>query len=207
MILASASPRRLELLASMGVSCKVHPADIDETSREGELPVELVGRLAHEKAWEAARACALPEGEPLLAADTVVWVDDTALGKPRDADDARRMMHLLSGRTHHVTTGVCLLLEDEQGKMHERSFCETTDVTFRALSDAEIDAYVASGEGVDKAGAYAVQGTGRLLVEGIAGDYDNVVGLPVARVLRELAELQAPDGQTVLLELLSTQRA
>ena len=187
MILASQSPRRRELLGAAGFELTVVPASIDETRRPGEAPVALVERLARQKAAAVAAQLA-PEGpaEPLVAADTIVWTDDGAvLGKPADDADAARMLRALSGRTHHVSTGVCLVAPGGG----RRSFVETTDVEFWELTDAQVEAYVASGEPADKAGAYGIQGAGRMLVRAIRGDYENVVGLPVARLVRELAQL------------------
>lgn len=191
MILASQSPRRRELLAQAGFELEVRPADIDESRRAGESPVALVDRLAREKA-EAARAELdhVPADGLLVAADTIVWLGDETLGKPADPEDAARMLRELSGRTHHVSTGACaMLLADDGSCERATSFVETTDVTFFELTDAEIAAYVASGEPADKAGAYAIQGAGRLLVSGVSGDYANVVGLPVARLVRALGAL------------------
>lgn len=191
MILASQSPRRRELLSEAGFELDIRPADIDETRRPGESPVELVARLAAEKA-EAARAAldAAPADGLLVAADTIVWMGDEALGKPADAEDAARMLRELSGRTHHVSTGVCALsLAPDAACAARACFVETTDVIFWPLSEAEIAAYVATGEPLDKAGAYGIQGAGRLLVEKIDGDYSNVVGLPIARLVRELTRL------------------
>lgn len=212
MILASASPRRAELLERAGVYLHIRPANVDETRAPGESPLELVGRLATAKAHAAfdAREDYLRDTS-VLGADTIVWTDDgEVLGKPRDAEDARRMLRDLSGRTHHVSTGVCLMLNPEPSEPYgpqrwaETSFVETTDVSFYDLADEEIDAYVGTGEPLDKAGAYGIQGTGRLLVREIAGDYYNVVGLPVARVIRELAAL-VPGGEKagLVVELLS----
>ena len=143
-------------------------------------------------AVEVARAAldASPADGLLVAADTIVWMGDEALGKPGDAADAARMLRELSGKTHHVSTGVCVLRLAGDGSAAARaSFVETTDVTFWELTDAEIAAYVLTGEPLDKAGAYGIQGAGRLLVEKIAGDYSNVVGLPVARLVREVTRL------------------
>lgn len=202
MILASASPRRQELLAQLGLALEVCPADIDETRHEGEHPRELVRRLAREKAYHVYRLRGTGDDGFLLAADTIVWRGDEALGKPANDQDARAMLEELSGKTHQVSTGVCLLFEDAQGHLKESSFVDTTNVTFYPLTSAQIDAYVASGEGTDKAGSYAIQGTGRLLVEGIRGDYGNVVGLPTCHVVREMARLSAGATETNLLETL-----
>ena len=191
MILASQSPRRRELLSEAGFELDIRPADIDESRKPGESPVELVARLAVEKA-EAARAAldAAPADGLLVAADTIVWMGDEALGKPADAEDAARMLRALSGRTHHVSTGVCALsLAPDAACAASTCFVETTDVAFWPLTEAEIAAYVATGEPLDKAGAYGIQGAGRLLVEKIDGDYSNVVGLPIARLVRELTRL------------------
>ena len=199
MILASQSPRRRELLSEAGFDLDIRPADIDEARLPGESPMELVARLAAEKA-EAARATldASPSDGLLVAADTIVWMGDEALGKPEGPEDAARMLRELSGRTHHVSTGVCVLSLAEDGSAEERaSFVETTDVTFWELTDAEIAAYVSTGEPLDKAGAYGIQGAGRLLVERIDGDYSNVVGLPIARLVRELTRLKGGEKDYV----------
>ena len=186
MILASASPRRKELLEHAGIDVTVEPTDVDEARRDNEHPYDLVRRLATAK----AHAClgnheSLVAGETILGADTIVWTDDRVFGKPSDEQDARDMLHALSGITHHVSTGVCLLIATEHGIV-ERPFVKTTDVTFRSLTDEQIDAYVATGEPLDKAGAYGIQGGASAFVERLDGDYDTVVGLPTTRVLREL---------------------
>ena len=201
MILASASPRRQELLGQLGFDLEICPADIDETRLVGEHPTDLVKRLAREKARHAHAQHGVGTDGFLLAADTIVWMGDEALGKPTDDADACRMLRELSGRTHHVSTGVCLLYQASSG-LEEQSFVDTTDVTFHELTDDQIAAYVSSGECRDKAGAYAIQGIGRLLVAGIAGDYGNVVGLPTCRVVREMARLAAADGREDLLNKL-----
>lgn len=188
LLLASGSPRRVELLREAGFAPEVRPQDVDETPLADEPPEALVQRLARLKAHSALAEAS--RGDVIVAADTTVAIDGLELGKPRDDEDACRMLRRLSGRTHQVSTGVCLLLAGPDGEpVRERSFVETTDVTFYELTDADIDAYVASGEPADKAGAYGIQGAGRALVRGISGDYFNVVGLPVARTLRELAAL------------------
>lgn len=203
MILASASPRRRELLEELGFALEILPADIDETRRKGEYPCDLVQRLAHEKAWHVLGTHGLDADGFLLAADTIVWMGNEALGKPADDEDAHNMLRDLSGRTHHVSTGVSLLYRGAGNpKVREASFVETTDVTFHELTEAQITAYVRSGECSDKAGAYAIQGTGRLLVSGIRGDYANVVGLPVCRVVREMARLSADDCSQDIVERL-----
>lgn len=186
MILASKSPRRKELLAAGGYTPRIVPANVDERRREGESPVELVERLAEAK----ARAVADEAGafEVVVGADTIVWLGDETLGKPKDAEDAKAMLEKLSGTTHQVTTGVALIAADPSGQRKTRVFSETTRVTFYGLSDAEISTYARGPEPLDKAGAYAIQGAARLFVKGIDGSYDNVVGLPLARFVRELLE-------------------
>ncbi|MDO4798352.1 MAG: Maf family protein [Coriobacteriales bacterium] len=190
MILASASPRRRELLEQAGLVLEICPADIDETRLAHESPTSLVERLAIGKARTAYRDRGIyAPHKALLAADTIVWTGDDVLGKPRDEQDARRMLQELSNRTHHVSTGVCIITQDDQGTPQERSFVETTAVTFLPLSNDQIKAYVASGEPLDKAGAYGIQGGAGAFVSGLSGDYNNVVGLPVDRVMRELDAL------------------
>ncbi len=199
MILASQSPRRRELLSEAGFELEIRPADIDEARLDGESPVDLVARLAAQKA-EAARADLdrVPADGLLVAADTIVWMGSEALGKPADESDAARMLRELSGRTHHVSTGVCAMrLAGDASALSSVTFVETTAVTFWELTEAEILAYVATGESMDKAGAYGIQGAGRVLVRGIEGDYANVVGLPVSRLLRELGALAQSDRDYV----------
>ena len=186
MILASQSPRRIELMREAGYGIRVIPADIDEAALPGETPFALVERLARAKAAAVAGVHA-GAGETVVAADTIVALDGELLGKPRDAADARRMLRELSGRTHQVATGVCIACG---GDSQATSFVEVTDVAFYELSDEEISAYAGSGEPMDKAGAYGIQGTGgRMLVRKIDGDFYNVVGLPIARVARALRRL------------------
>ncbi len=181
LVLASGSPRRRELLAGLGWEFRVEPSLITETKPEGETPAHLVKRLAFEKASEVAGRF---PGNWVVGADTVVAIDGMILGKPKDEAEAKSMLRRLAGETHSVFTGVALIAPDG------RSLSETeeTKVTFRPLSDEEISAYVACGESMDKAGAYGIQGLGKQFVEGIEGDYFNVVGLPVSRVLRALKE-------------------
>lgn len=196
MILASASPRRKELLRKAGFDLVVEPADIDETIEPGESPLALVERLATQKGAEALRIHGgLEKDEELLSADTIVWLEDKVLGKPADELEAVQMLHELSGKTHHVSTGVFIALGTDSDTV-VRSFVETTDVTFRTLSSEEIDAYVKSGEPLDKAGAYGIQGGAGAFVSALQGDYDNVVGLPVTRVQQELARLHAESAPT-----------
>ncbi len=181
-VLASASPRRQELLRNAGIAFTVQPADINETPLAGESPRDCAERLAREKALAVSQGRA---GDCVLGADTIVVVDGAILGKPRDAIDAVRMLRMLSGRTHAVITGVCLL-GPGAGKADALTASETTMVTFGDLSDDEIRDYVATGEPMDKAGAYAIQGIASRWIPRIEGDYSNVVGLPVALVYRML---------------------
>lgn len=201
MILASQSPRRIELMRKAGYDVHVIPADIDETPLPAEEPTALVERLARAKAEAVAQTAAAP-GEIVLAADTIVALDGATLGKPADAADAHAMLRRLSGRTHQVATGVCVARGAATEAAPETaseiapeviaSFVEVTDVTFYELTNEEIDRYVASGEPLDKAGAYGIQGVGgRLLVKKIDGDFYNVVGLPIARVVRILNSMSS----------------
>jgi septum formation protein len=181
-VLASASPRRQELLKDAGVEFVAKPANIPEVRHPGEAPQVFAERMAREK----ARAIfAGTNDEHVLGADTIVVIDDLVLGKPEDEQDAGRMLRLLCGRKHHVITGVCLIGPDSEDVRSE-----TTAVYFSALSDADIREYIATGEPMDKAGAYAIQGAASRWISKIEGDYSNVVGLPVALVLQMLREHQ-----------------
>jgi septum formation protein len=180
LVLASQSPRRSEILRQAGIPFTVRPVEVDETPLEAESPRAYVERLA------LAKALAAPAGprDTVLAADTTVTIDGALLGKPADAPDARRMLELLSGRRHEVLTGICLRKGDSL-----ICDCASTAVWFHALSDEEIEKYVASGEPDGKAGAYAIQGLASKFVERIEGCYFNVMGLPVALVYRHLTRL------------------
>lgn len=181
-ILASGSPRRQELLKLITEDFTVHPVDADETLPAG-MPVEMAAAyLADLKAKTAA--VQFPE-EIVIGCDTIVLLEDEIMGKPRDREDAFRMLRQLSGETHSVLTGVSLYY----GKQ-TTVFTTETMVTFYPLSDAEIEAYLDTGEPFDKAGAYGIQGKGSLLVQGIEGDYFNVVGLPVAALSRQLRQFE-----------------
>ncbi|HJW10723.1 MAG TPA: Maf family protein [Albitalea sp.] len=184
LILASASPRRRELLAQLGVPFEVDASDVPETPRPGEHPQAFASRVARDKAAEVARRC--PDAL-VLAADTVVVVDGVILGKPCDRSDARRMLEALSGRTHEVLTAVALI---DPGHDVEDLIVRST-VEFRPLVAQEIDRYLDSAEPYDKAGAYAVQGEAQRFVLAVHGSYTNVVGLPVDEV-RELLRRHLP---------------
>lgn len=192
MILASQSPRRIELMREAGYDIRIIPADIDETPFDGEAPLTLVERLARAKAAAVAAEHAEPN-ELTVAADTIVTFDGKILGKPATEDEARTMLRELSGRTHQVATDVCIVKAGDTAAPHAAeslSFVDVTDVTFYELTDEQIEHYVASGEPMDKAGAYGIQGTGgRMLVHDISGDFYNVVGLPIARVARAIQKL------------------
>lgn len=182
LVLASKSPRRREILTNAGIPFVVRTADVEEIRCEDEHPETYVKRLAQSK----ARAVQAAGGEVVLGADTVVVLDDHVLEKPAEAEDAARMLRLLSGREHSVITGICLRSGDR-----EIVETETTGVRFSPLSEDEIRAYVESGEPMDKAGAYAIQGLASKFVEAVNGCYFNVVGLPVARVYRCLMQFES----------------
>lgn len=179
LILASSSPRRAEILRAVGWPFEISAVNIDETRRASENPIAYVERLAREKAESAAHHF---PGQLVLGADTVVLVDETMLGKPRDMDDARRMLRQLSDRWHDVLTGVALVRAGE--RQQQKIAHERTRVRFTAMSDEEINWHVENGRPLDKAGAYAVQGHAALFIREIEGDYWNVVGLPVQLIYR-----------------------
>jgi len=187
LVLASASPRRRELLEQLGLTLQVTPADIDETPLPGERPTEYVRRVASAKCDAVAetRAADLP-ALPTLGADTIVIVDDQIFGQPRDEDDARRMLLALAGRRHDVTTAYRVSFG---GRTLDRAV--TTTVSFRSLQPAEVDAYLSCGEWKGKAGGYAVQGRAGAFVSELRGSHTNVIGLPLAEVLADLQALQA----------------
>lgn len=184
LVLASASPRRAEILRSVGWDFETLPVDIDETHTDGEDAVDYVERLSREKAEAAARC--VPDGL-VLGADTTVVVDQDVLGKPRDEDEARSMLRRLSGRWHAVLTGVTLIRGGEVRKSVVAH--ETTRVLFAPMTDEEINWYVATGEPMDKAGAYAIQGRAALFIEKIEGEYWNIVGLPMRLVYNMTREI------------------
>jgi septum formation protein len=207
LVLASASPRRQDLLRNAGISFTVQPAEVDETPLEGEPAQDCAERLAREKALAVWR---MRPQDAVLGADTIVVVDGDLLNKPADADDAARMLRRLSGRQHQVITGVCVVRAVTSGQLPVASRSgmrsgpdfdrdpkdnpsivmahETTVVTMSEISETEIRDYVASGEPMDKAGAYAIQGIASRWIPRIEGDYGNVVGLPVALVHRMLRD-------------------
>lgn len=183
LILASGSPRRKELLGLFGIPFTVRAADIDETMNPAGNPFDEVARLSREK------ALAVPRGEDdvVIAADTIVVCNDRVLGKPKSEAQAAEMLTMLSGQAHQVMTGCTLLRGDRQ-----QTFTEVTDLHFRPLSQGEIRRYVATGEPMDKAGAYGIQGGAALFCTRMEGDYYNVMGLPVCRLWQSLREI-APE--------------
>jgi len=186
LVLASASPRRQELLRNAGISFIVQPTDIPEVPQEGEAPRAFAERMAREKALAVFRQ--RPDGF-VLGADTIVVVEKQILGKPRDTTDGARMLGLLSGRTHEVITGVYLVgRQSKDQKDFEDVRSETTLVTMETLSLDDIQSYLLTGEPMDKAGAYAIQGRASRWISRIEGDYFNVVGLPVSLVYKMLRE-------------------
>ena len=188
--LASASPRRREILVSLGFQPVLLVAETDETARPGEAVADYVARMARQKN-AAARQLAAQRGlalaQPLLSADTVVALDNAILGKPRDAAHARELLESLSGREHQVWTAVCVSLGGQTLEAAQRS-----DVRFKELSAQEIAAYIASGEPLDKAGAYGIQGIGGVFVAHLSGSFSGVMGLPVFETVQLLRQLGAP---------------
>lgn len=178
-ILASASPRRKELLSQIGVTFEIVKAEGEEHITSS-VPAEVVKELSMQKAKEVAAKC---DGSIIIGADTVVSVEGRILGKPKDKADAIQMLHLLQGKKHQVITGVTVLFQDGTKAL---SFAEVTDVHLYPMTDTQIERYIATGEPMDKAGAYGIQGRFAAYVLGIEGDYNNVVGLPVGRLYQEI---------------------
>ncbi len=179
-IVASASPRRRELLMNAGYEFEIIPSDADETLPENIGTEQAVCLLAERKALSVLEG---RENSVVLGCDTVVVLDDVILGKPSDREDAKRMLRMLSGRTHQVITAVCIA---EKGR--KETFCNVTEVEFYPLSDQTLESYASTGESDDKAGSYGIQGLGAALVKGIKGDYFSVMGLPVAQCVRVLSD-------------------
>lgn len=197
-ILASQSPRRKELLEQIGLEFEICPAKGEEVITKN-VPEEVAKELSLQKAKEVAamvsqygdnhKELMTPQDILVIGADTIVAVDDEILGKPKDEADAYRMLSLLSGRTHAVYTGVTFVFIDTTGKAGAHTFYEKTEVQMKELSEEEIRRYVETGDSMDKAGAYGIQGRCAIYIEKINGDYNNVVGLPVARIYKELQKL------------------
>ena len=198
MILASASPRRKELLEQIGAEFVICPAKGEEVITETD-PSAVVMELSRQKAEEVAYGVQIyneqhadlttPQDILVIGADTVVAYENQILGKPKDEEDARRMLTMLSGKTHSVYTGVTFVFIDKEGRTGEHCFFETTDVCMYPLKEEEIDRYIQSGDPMDKAGSYGIQGRFAIHIKEIRGDYNNVVGLPVARLYQELQKL------------------
>lgn len=185
-VLASGSPRRRELMEMLGIdNLKIIPAKGEERPPRGAEPPDLVMALAAAKAREVARLC--PAEDIVIGADTIVWARGQVFGKPRDEADAERMLRVLSDSTHQVYTGVCVIKDGEEDCRYDM-----TAVTFRRLTDGEIKAYIATGEPMDKAGAYGAQGKAALFVRGIEGDFFNVMGLPLC-LLGEMLNRRGAD--------------
>lgn len=197
-ILASQSPRRKELLEQIGLEFEICPAKGEEIITKT-IPEEVVMELSKQKAEEVAamvssyaemhRDITTPSDILVIGADTVVAYDGKILGKPTDEADAKRMLTMLSGNTHSVFTGVALVLIDKNGRTGELVFYEKTNVTMHEMSEAEIERYIATGEPMDKAGSYGIQGKCAIYIEKIDGDYNNVVGLPITRIYQELKKI------------------
>lgn len=183
LLLASTSPRRAEILRSIGFDFRIHPVDIDETVGENEKPLDYARRMA--KAKTAAAVKLFPD-LTVLGADTIVVIEDKILGKPRDIDAARLMLQILSGKTHNVITSIALARPGRADLLIKH---ELTHVRFAFMSTDEIDWYLLTGESMDKAGAYGVQGYGKIFIEAIEGDYWNIVGLPVRLLIKCLRDL------------------
>lgn len=197
-ILASASPRRKELLEQIGLEFEICPAKSEEIITKT-VPQEVVMELSRQKAEEVAvmvttynekhKEIVTPSDILIIGADTVVAYGGQILGKPKDEQDAKRMLSMLSGNTHSVYTGVTLCLIDPNGRVGEIVFYEKTDVTMFPITEEEMERYIATGEPFDKAGSYAIQGKSAIFIEKIEGDYNNVVGLPVTHIYQKLKEV------------------
>jgi septum formation protein len=184
LILASESPRRRELLGQVGIPFRVFPGNIDETSMAG-APSHIASTLAEKKAFSISADFS---GQWILGADTIVVLDNHILGKPVDRADARSMLKILSGKSHEVITGFSIVNTSGEVVCTDH---ESTIVSIKSLSDTEIDAYIATGEPFGKAGSYAIQGIGAFMVQGIKGDYSNVVGLPLYTIIKRMIEVGA----------------
>ncbi|MDD2981428.1 MAG: Maf family protein [Hespellia sp.] len=186
-ILASGSPRRRELLKQIGVDFEVKVSDKEEVTSQT-VPEEIVKELSRQKAEDILRQLDAQEDVIVIGSDTMISYENEMLGKPKDYEMALNMLKRLQGNTHQVYTGVTAMVR-QNGEVKIISFVEKTDVTMWKLSEEQIRDYLAMGESMDKAGAYAIQGRGTILIEKIQGDYNNVVGLPVARLYQELRKV------------------
>lgn len=191
-VLASASPRRKVLLEQMGIEPEICPSHLQENSRQTE-PGQMVMELSQVKAQDIA--CSWDKGTMVIGADTVVALGKRIMGKPKDGEEAFRMLSALSGKTHQVYTGVTVMLCLGEGRFHGASFYEKTDVEVYPMTEEEIRSYIATGEPMDKAGAYGIQGLFAAWIKGISGDYSNVVGLPLGRLYHEIKTLLLQDQE------------
>lgn len=189
-ILASASPRRRELLSQIGITYTVIPCDTEEKAVSS-APQDMVKELSRQKARNVFEKLSEKERREFLVigADTVVSLDGQIMGKPGEEEIAKRMLTALQGRKHQVYTGVTLLWQQEDSEIREHSFCEETEVTMFPMTETEIRDYIATGEPMDKAGAYGIQGKGAAYIKCISGDYNNVVGLPIGRLYQEIKKI------------------
>jgi septum formation protein len=199
-VLASGSPRRLELLTNLGLNFEVIASQVEETVPPGITPEELVRTLAGEKAHDVLKRLSKEQDTVVIGADTMVVLDGELIGKPEDEEDAKRMLRRLSARTHTVFTGVVVLKQQKHDDLKTFEHVESSLVTFRKLDETEITAYVATREPLDKAGAYALQGVGAALVARVEGCYTNIIGLPVPNIVSMLRQagvniLGLPDCQ------------
>ncbi|MBR5377368.1 MAG: septum formation protein Maf [Lachnospiraceae bacterium] len=189
-ILASASPRRLELLRQIGMEPWVVPSECDENTDGLTGPEEIVKELSKRKAQSVFEGLPAKAGTVVIGADTLVYCKGEILGKPADEKDAARMLHLIADGPHSVTTGVTIIKTDHSGLHNQiKTFSETSQVTVYPISDREIEEYIWTGEPMDKAGSYAIQGLFSKYIKGIVGDYTNIVGLPVGRLYSELKQM------------------
>lgn len=187
-ILASGSPRRRELIKLLGIPFECVSVEADESTTQI-IPHKAVEEIASKKARAALALCKLEDDEIIIGADTIVVFEGKLLGKPRDDRDAMKMLTELSGNSHQVYTGVCIIYRSAEGEIKEIAFAEKTQVDFEEISQEEIKRYIATGNHKDKAGSYAIQDEFSVHVKGISGDYNNVVGFPIARIYKEIRNI------------------
>lgn len=190
LILASQSPRRKELLNYLGVNFKTNPSSVEEKTNELD-PKKIVEDLAYQKAHDVFNKLNTNENNFVIGSDTIVYMDNTVLGKPKDDEDARRTLKQLSGNEHYVLTGVCFYTQE-----HVYKFYDETKVKFRELSDEDISIYLNFNEHMDKAGAYGIQGAAQVFVEKIEGNYSNVVGFPLEKMIKKFEDILGKDWRT-----------
>ena len=195
LVLASQSPRRKQFLSWLNIPFEIKTADLDEISHL-ENPSDIAKDLASQKAHAVWEKCQDGKKYFLMASDTIVVLDGVLYAKPQDKEDARFILSKLSGRTHQVMTGVTFLFKDEQGKMKEHSFYDLTDVTFSEITDDLMNDYLETGDSMDKAGAYGIQGPSLTFISRVEGSYSNVVGFPLDKIIVELKKLFGNDWRT-----------